>query len=330
MNNKINVFKTVTDAVAGDGDIRTIVTHGGKFHADEVTAVAILVAATNIDEYNLVRTINREEVADIVGNYYFPVAIDFGGGVYDHHQGGKVREDGAPYASAGLIWGLWGLPYIENVTGIDYVGDEVSQSLSQKIWERVDQSLIKLVDAADNGLGDKNFISEAVSCFNLLGADSDAQFVKVVAVISAILENYVLQVAEKIKSEETLRNYIEASLKDDRLSNKRILWLDNFVPAIEFLFREGYAEQFDILAYPSNRGGFSAQCLPETPGGFDNKVLFPAPWRGKTGTELAEIADIKSAIFCHQSGFMFSAGDRAELIEACGKVVNNRKEVAAE
>ena len=79
-----------------------IVTHGGKFHADDAWAVAVLMIL--FPDADLVRT--REPA--VIDSADF--AVDVGGawdparGRFDHHQKGfdGARASGVPYASASM------------------------------------------------------------------------------------------------------------------------------------------------------------------------------------------------------------------------------------
>ena len=95
----------------------TLATHNGKFHADEVLAVALLSVFTE-NEYYVIRT--RD--ADVIANA--ALAVDVGGehnwitGRFDHHQ-----IKGGTKSSAGLVWEylkVSGYPQIDNlVTQVD-------------------------------------------------------------------------------------------------------------------------------------------------------------------------------------------------------------------
>ena len=79
-------------------------THDGRFHADEIFALAVL----KLIFPDLGITRSRDEIiyknADIivdVGHVYEPENL-----IFDHHQRGFLlkRESGIPYASFGLVW----------------------------------------------------------------------------------------------------------------------------------------------------------------------------------------------------------------------------------
>ena len=81
-----------------------IATHGGKFHADDAWAVAVLKVL--FPDADIVRTreqatIDAADFAVDVGGVWNPAA-----GRFDHHQKefDATRGSGVPYASAGLVW----------------------------------------------------------------------------------------------------------------------------------------------------------------------------------------------------------------------------------
>ena len=87
------------------------VTHGGKFHSDEIFATVILSKIlTNIKliRVNEVTDSMRESIAN-------KLVYDIGGGEFDHHQAGGngQRDNGVKYASCGLIWKSYGINYLE-------------------------------------------------------------------------------------------------------------------------------------------------------------------------------------------------------------------------
>lgn len=76
------------------------VTHGAKFHADDVFAGALL------------RYMNPNIRIDRVlqpPEHFDGLIFDIGRGAYDHHQqDAEVRENGVPYAAFGLLWRAYG------------------------------------------------------------------------------------------------------------------------------------------------------------------------------------------------------------------------------
>ena len=112
-----------------------IVTHNAKFHTDDVFAVATLLILYPDAEVIRTRDEKLIKTADIVvdvGQMY-----DAENNYFDHHQAGGAgkRENSIQYASFGLVWKKF--------------GEEVSSS--QEVAEKIDHSVVQLVDAADNG-----------------------------------------------------------------------------------------------------------------------------------------------------------------------------------
>ena len=112
------------------------VTHGGKFHSDEIFATVILSKIlTNIKliRVNEVTDSMRESIAN-------KLVYDIGGGEFDHHQAGGngQRDNGVKYASCGLIWKSYGKKYLEKCQGglqaALFVFSEVSMFSCDKPW----------------------------------------------------------------------------------------------------------------------------------------------------------------------------------------------------
>lgn len=88
--------------------MKTLVTHNGlSFHADEITAIALLQIFKN-DNYNIIRTrdineINKADIVVDVGGIYNTETMRF-----DHHHFDRNHELYGK-SSAGLVWEFLGL-----------------------------------------------------------------------------------------------------------------------------------------------------------------------------------------------------------------------------
>lgn len=119
----------------------TYYTHSGVFHCDEVTGFAI----TRLAEVctSAIRLVSLEDlpttglIADI-GRIYDPLSL-----MFDHHQGMLRRENGYPYASAGLLWAEYGHLAVKNVVHPEckYI---------DQIVNYVDEHFIQGIDAFDS------------------------------------------------------------------------------------------------------------------------------------------------------------------------------------
>ena len=100
--------------------------------------------------------------------------------------------------------------------------------------------------------------------------------------------------------------------------------LNQFAPWQDFLFASENPKSSDIqfVVFPSNRGGYSWQCVPDAPGSFGQRKPVPAEWRGASAAELQELTGITTANFCHPNGFMGSAETLADAIAMAKLAVN--------
>src|SRR6476661_1836862 len=127
-----------------------IATHSGKFHADDVWAVAVLdIVFPGCD---LVRTRDPERIRDA------DFAVDVGGlwnppsGRFDHHQKGfdGARQSGVVYASAGLVWKEHGMACVAKIAA-RYAGVTLSEDQIRHIVYAIDSDIVQYLDMADTG-----------------------------------------------------------------------------------------------------------------------------------------------------------------------------------
>ena len=120
-------------------NIKTLGTHNGKFHADDVMATAILrlllgdIKVTRTRDENILRTLD--------------FVYDIGFGEFDHHQLDKaIRENDIPYAACGLVWREFGSRVIQKFNS------EFNEEDIKSIFDCVDKNLVQGIDATDNGI----------------------------------------------------------------------------------------------------------------------------------------------------------------------------------
>ena len=140
-----------------------IVTHNGVFHADEVTAVALIELAKCLSgEAEVVRTRDAAiwaAVKAMPGSSDLPVGVDYVvdvGGInnrqwrLDHHQ---ITEGDTEYgvSSAGLVWQYVVNNYYSRY-GTDFYGEYDGTGESADEANPVLAALIKAIDANDTGI----------------------------------------------------------------------------------------------------------------------------------------------------------------------------------
>lgn len=275
----------------------TILTHAGVFHADDILATVILKKV--LGNITVCRTfkVPEEGLSDDV------IIYDIGFGKYDHHQkgGNGSRENGVPYAAVGLIWKDYGHKIVSNTCNPDLV------------WTLIDRDLIQGVDAVDNGKMPKAdypakvmSLSQTISLFNPnwdSNMSADEAFVKAVEFAEIVFDNVLQNVVAKAKAQSIVDEAIENS-------EGHIMVLKQFVPWQEFIFssESNKANDVQFVVFPSNRGGYNWQCVPDALGSFGQRKSVPAEWKGLSEVELQKITGVATANFCHPAGFIGGAG----------------------
>ena len=132
-----------------------VVTHDGRFHADEVAAISIIQTINMKNEnfeLNIVRTrdisiINKADIVIDVGKIYDPLKLRF-----DHHQDSCMEtfpNCDIPLSSAGLVYRHFGKKLIKS-----YKADITNEDL-EIIYVTFYHAFIKEIDAVDNGVSHK-------------------------------------------------------------------------------------------------------------------------------------------------------------------------------
>lgn len=284
------MFKMTTNVTQA-----TVITHSGTFHSDEVLATVILEKV--LGNITICRTFKvPEELADDV------IVYDIGFGMYDHHQkgGNGARENGVPYAAAGLIWKDFGRQLVTDTCNPDLV------------WNLIDRDLIQSIDATDNGKIPKvdypaqaMTFSQAISSFNPnwdSEMSTDDAFAKAVEFAKIVFDNVLANTVSKANAQDIVDEAIESSVNN-------IMVLDRFVPWQEFIFSSTNNKASDILfvVFPSNRGGYNWQCVPDALGSFGMRKAVPDEWKGLRDLELQNVTGVATASFCHPEGFIGGA-----------------------
>lgn len=269
-------------------------THSGKFHADDVFSAALLLYLN--PEINITR-------GNKVPEEYEGLVFDIGRGRYDHHQkDSRVRENGVPYASLGLLW--------------EKLGPEI---LGQELAVKFDEAFVQPLDNNDN-TGEKNELATLIGNFNPAwdaGNTGDEAFFQAVSVAGMILENKFERYRGNQRADRRIEEILEAHERaietGDKPKNERqILILPEFVPCQKRLSETAIA----FVIFPSNRGGYCVQPQKKEYS-LNYKCNFPAEWLGLENEELAAATGLKSASFCHKGGFLMSVGTLEDAVNAC-------------
>lgn len=287
---------------------RSFGTHDGTFHADEVTACALLLLFGLIDHDKIVRTRNPEalnkcEYVCDVGWIYDPKLKHF-----DHHQ---AEYQGA-LSSAGMI-----LLYLKDTC-----------ILNEKEYENLNETLIKGVDAHDNGRDAQvpGFCSysQIIGSFTPITQDASdevlqAAFMEAVEFARSFLE----RLTKKYQYNHACKEIVAKAMQEGQeclMFDRNIPWLDSFFeldginhPAMFLIMPAG--KHWKLRAIPPS----SEQRM---------KVRFPLPqnWAGLSDDDLKNKSGIKGAIFCHKGRFISVWETREDALKALEKTMVAIKE----
>ena len=265
---------------------RSLGTHDGSFHADEVTACSLLLLFDRIDREKIYRTrdpkiLERCSYVCDVGGFYRPEA-----GRFDHHQ----ADYRGTMSSAGMI-----LLFLKEREIID-----------PHLYEAFNRALIMGIDAHDNGIaklevGTSSF-SQVVSNFLPIEYDvppavMDRAFFQAVDFVLGHLDRlrkrhfYTLECRALVK-----RAMVEAT--NALVFEEPIPWMDNFFE----LGGEVHPAQFVVM--PSGPHWKLRGIPPNL--GERMKVRKPLPegWAGLRDEELKKVSGVPGAIFCHKGRFI--------------------------
>lgn len=271
-------------------EFKRIGTHDGKFHADEVMATAIL---NQIFETELIRTRDKKILDEL------DIVYDVNGGELDHHDvNKKIREDGIPYSSCGLVWNKFGRDVIR------FKYQDLNEEQIDDIFDFVDKELIEGIDALDNGVWiDKSEIplmnvSSILSGFNPLWYENDKEnenFNKAVYVASEILNNKINFKISVLKAKaKVIKAYETREIPE-------VIVLDTYCPYIEALREADKNEEVLFVIFKTNTNYILQTVRGKD--GEDRKKL-PEAWKGKRDEELAKVTGVSDAVFCHTGRFI--------------------------
>lgn len=284
--------------------MKTVVTHSGSFHADDVFAVAAFQLLLGVDQVQVIRT--RDEAVITTGDYVVDVGAvyDHEARRYDHHQpGAPVRENGIPYAGFGLMWRHYG----EEICG----SAEVAQKIEEKLCWPIDLG-DNAVEVWTNGKYDiRPFewdgVLKAWQAESTRGEDPLEHFLMAVDVARAYLKRLILKQQIKLEQrEKAVKLYTESVDKRLLVSN-------------EYLSRSLFVEYPDtrLLVFPrSDTSDWMVAAIQQAETGFATRVRFPEVWAGLRDEELAAASGIADAKFCHKDRYMFIAKSQESVLAA--------------
>ncbi|MBU3098890.1 MULTISPECIES: MYG1 family protein [Clostridium] len=277
-------------------NIKTLGTHSGKFHADDVMATAILRLL--LGDIKVIRTRDEEVLKKL--DFVYDISL----GEFDHHQLDKeIRENNIPYAASGLVWREFGSRVIQKFNS-EFDEDDIIS-----IFDYIDKTLVQGIDAIDNGIDSKTefkvtSISDIIQNFNPTWDDDsskDDAFEEAVGFAIVVIKRIISRQVSVIKARDIVNKGFE-----NREVNE-IMVLKNGCPWLQQLLKiDINSEVLFVISPGDNNAEYKIQTVKKTSGTFEARKDLVESIRGKSSDEINSIIKIDDAIFCHKAGFIAS------------------------
>jgi uncharacterized UPF0160 family protein len=293
-------------------NIKTIGTHSGKFHADDVMATAMLrlllgnIKVTRTRDENILRKLD--------------LVYDISLGEFDHHQLNKeIRENNIPYAACGLIWREFGSRIIQKFDSQLEENDIIS------ILDSVDKNLVQGIDATDNGIDIKSeikvtSISDIIQNFNPTWDSNDSMdeaFEEAVQYATEVIKRIISRQISVIKARIIVNEAFQ-----NRTINE-IMVLENGCPWLQQLLKIDVNNEVLFVISPDETNvEYKIQSVKKNVDTFEARKDILESIRGKSSEEINSIIKIDDAIFCHKAGFIASTKSMESALKIAKLSVN--------
>jgi uncharacterized UPF0160 family protein len=286
---------------------RSVGTHDGSFHADEVTACALLLLFDLIDSDHIYRT--RDEA--LLSEYEFVCDV---GGIYDptrkrfdHHQSEYTGE----LSSAGMV--------------LAYLRDQ--RIIEEPVYQFFNRSLILGVDAHDNGRSSQEVgvstFSHVVSNFvpPLYNAPAELQ--------TEAFSHALMFVRGHLKRLLERFHYIQEckqKVADVMALESEILFFEEGLPWMESFFDlGGETHPACFVIMPAGEHWKLRGIPPNTDERMKVRKPLPQEWAGLLEEDLKRVSGIPGAVFCHKGRFVSVWETKEDALKALDYVLRKGK-----
>ena len=286
---------------------RSFGTHDGTFHADEVTACALLVFFDCIDIDKVIRTRNIdllsscEYVCD-VGGIYDPALKRF-----DHHQ---AEYQGA-LSSAGMV-----LLYLKEI-----------HKITPEEYKFFNDAIILGVDAHDNGKELQSVgvctYSHIISNFSPIvhevgKAALDQTFFQAVNFSQSLLK----QMYKRRQYTQSCKKFVAEAMRN----RTEYLIFDHNIPWQESFFAlDGVKHPALFVIMPSDQHWKLRGIPPSLEQKMQVRLPLPKAWAGLLEEDLKKASGIPGAIFCHKGRFISVWETRDDALKALELVLSSTR-----
>jgi len=286
--------------------LRSIGIHDGSFHADEVTACALLILFDLVDRNKILRSRNQvdldecEYVCD-VGGIYNPLIKRF-----DHHQVDYIGE----MSSAGMI--------------LKYLHDE--DVIDKGIFSYFKDHLVDGVDAIDNGrdqpkTGHASFSSVIANFMPVSYLATPEEVERAFYSALAFTVDHLTRLLDRYQYIVECAGFV----KEAMAANSDVLQFDEPMPWMEAFFEYGGEEHpAQFLIMPAKEHWKLRGIPPNLADRMNVRSPLPKEWAGLLGDALKKASEIPGAIFCHKGQFISIWETKADALKAL-KYVRKQK-----
>lgn len=284
---------------------RHVGTHDGTFHADEVTACALLLYFDLVDEDKIIRTrddaiLDECEFVCDVGGIFDPSKKRF-----DHHQSTYTGL----LSSAGMV-----LEFLRD-TGV----------MEKREYDLFNYGLVRGVDAHDNGrdpqLPGFCSFSHVISGFTPTEYNAPAD-----ELYNAFMEavrfakGHLSRLHKRFLYSQSCRKAVEecmAKYKECMVFERGLPWLESFFEL------EGADHPALFVVMPSGNHWKLRGVPPTFEERMQVRMPLPEKWAGLLGDDLKKVSGIDGAIFCHKGRFISVWETKEDALKALELVLKS-------
>lgn len=291
----------------GQKNQKSFGTHNGTFHADEVTACALLIVFGLVDRTKIVRCREKavldacEFVCDVGGIY------DPSKKLFDHHQ----ADYSGPLSSAGMV--------------LLYLKDQGYMSEQEFLFFK--QLLIDGVDAHDNGkeikLSGVATYSHIIANFTPIPRDAPKE-VEEKAFFEAL--DFAIGHITRMKKRNAYIRSCREKVVQAMQEGKDVLMFNESMPWQELFFEEGgLGHPATFIIMPSGEHWNLRGIPPSLDRRMEVRLPLPERWAGLLEEDLKKETGIAGAVFCHKGRFISVWETREDALKALEVVLKEKK-----
>lgn len=292
-----------------------VATHNGKFHADELLAIAMLKYAikqatcwsSQKIEFDIIRTRDAKKISAA------DIAIDVGDGPFDHHSTDDRYPNGVPMASCGKV-----LAAVES---------------DKRFIQLFNSWTLYALQAVDNGDKSSKFTNNFFNWVGLMNQtyseakaadyNNDKPFMLALQMVEILYQRMYREAKEHLLAQGYLqhcaRHFSQQILE---LPGSNVPW--KYFVAYQLPTIKG------ILSQDKSTGKWTVRWVPKYMGSPDTKLHWPAEWRSKKeacegNTTLAAKKYEFGCSFCHKSLVLANFDTRDHALQAAWFMLHKEK-----